>query len=215
MTPELTPERLVAATGCLLDDAQRIAKPLADVMAQYAVTTPLRQAAFLAQTAHESRRYQRLVENLRYRDPERLMQVFGPTRFPRYETALGYVDQPEKLANYVYADRLGNGPESSGDGWAFRGRGLIQLTGRDAYTDFGIDIGEPIVAHPDLVAQPAYACLSAGWYWQRNGLNALADAGQIDRITRRINGPAMAGAEERARLYHRALRALTQEQHHA
>lgn len=203
----MTPAHLVAATGCLLADAERMAKPISDVLGQYQITGRLRVAAFLAQVAHESARFQRLEENLNYTDPARLMVIF-PSRFTRYDTAMQYVLQPAKLANHVYADRLGNGSEASGDGWAFRGRGLIQITGRDAYADFGADIGEPIVAHPDLVAQPAYAALSAAWYWRRNGCNALADAGQFDRITRRINGPAMAGHADRVRLYNRAFQAL-------
>lgn len=203
----MTPAQIVAATGCLTEDANRIARPLTDVMQPWGITGRLRVAAFLAQVAHESARFQRLEENLNYTDPARLMAIF-PSRFTRYETAMQYVLQPAKLANRVYADRLGNGSEASGDGWAFRGRGLIQITGRDAYADFGADIGEPIVAHPDLVAQPAYAALSAAWYWRRNGCNALADAGQFDRITRRINGPAMAGHADRVRLYNRAFQAL-------
>lgn len=202
----MTPAQLTAATGCLREDAERMAKPIADVLGQYQITGRLRVAAFLAQTAHESMRFHRLSEVLNYTDPERLMKLW-PSHFQRFETAMQYVRQPERLANYVYADRMGNGSPASGDGWAFRGRGLIQLTGREMYERLGADIGEPIVAHPDLLATPAYAALSAAWYWKRIGANALADEGQFDRITRRIN-PAMAGADDRRLLFQRALREL-------
>lgn len=202
----MTPDLLITATGCLRDDALRMARPIGDVLAQYQITGRLRVAAFLAQTAHESARYQRLVENLHYTDAERLMKIW-PSKFPRFESGMPYLRQPERLANYVYAGRMGNGSEASGDGWAFRGRGLIQITGRELYEAFGADIGEPLAVHPDLVAQPAYAALSAAWYWKKIGANALADEGQFDRITRRIN-PAMAGAEDRRQLYQRAFRAL-------
>jgi len=202
----VTPAQLVAATGCLTADAIGMAKPIADVLGQYGITGRLRVAAFLAQTAHESMRFHRLSENLNYTDPERLLKLW-PSTFKRFEHAMQYVRQPARLANLVYAGRMGNGSEESGDGWAFRGRGLIQITGRDLYERFGADIGEPIVVHPDLVATPAYAALSAAWYWKRIGANVLADEGQFDRITRRIN-PAMAGAEDRRLLYQRAFRAL-------
>lgn len=202
----MTPDLLIAATGCLREDALRIARPIGDVLAQYQITGRLRVAAFLAQTAHESMRYHRLAEVMHYTDAERLMKLW-PAKFPRFEGAMPYLRQPERLANYVYAGRMGNGSEASGDGWAFRGRGLIQITGRELYEAFGAEIGEPVVAHPDLVAQPAYAALSAAWYWKKIGANVLADEGQFDRITRRIN-PAMAGADDRRLLYQRAFRAL-------
>lgn len=205
----MSPELLCAATGCLLADAHRFAKPLADVMAQYAITTPRRQAAFLAQMAHESRRFQRLEEDLDYASAERLLKIW-PSRFPRYESTFPYLNQPEKLANYVYAGRNGNGSEASGDGWRYRGRGLPQLTGRDNYAAFGDEIGEPILVHPDLVAQPGYACLAAAWIWKRSAANTLADAGRFDQITRCIAGRGMTGAQDRNLLYARALAALAQ-----
>jgi len=204
---DLTPEALVSATGCLLADAALIAKPLGDAMRKYGVVGRLRAAAFLAQTAHESMRFHRLAENLNYRDPERLIAIW-PSRFGSYELAMQYVHNPERLANFVYADRNGNGSEASGDGYAFRGRGLIQITGRDLYTQYGHDIGEPVLTQPDLLATPAYAADSAGWYWSKIGANMLADEGQFDRITRRIN-PALAGLEDRRALYQQAFRSIS------
>lgn len=203
----MTPAQLVAATGCLTEDANRIARPLTDVMQPWGITGRLRVAAFLAQVAHESARFQRLEENLNYTDPARLMVIF-PSRFTRYDTAMQYVLQPAKLANHVYADRLGNGSEASGDGWRYRGRGLPQLTGRDNYAAFGDEIGEPILVHPDLVAQPGYACLAAAWIWKRADANTLADADRFDQITRCIAGRGMTGAQDRRLLYARALAAL-------
>ncbi len=227
----MTPAQLVAATGCLTEDANRIARPLGQFAPQYGITTPVRMAAFLGQMAHESARFQRLEENLNYTSAARIAEMFGPTLlaqgdFPRREAetdqqyrvrlrarredlATAYVRRPEALANRVYAWKNGNDSESSGDGWRFRGRGLPGLTGHDNYAAFGSAIGEPIVATPEIVAQPAYAVLAGCWYWQRAGCNALADAGKLDLITRRINGPAMAGHADRMRITHRAFAALT------
>lgn len=206
----MKPETLVAATGCRLADAWLIAKPMADVMAQYAITTPLRKAAFVAQMAHESVRFRRLEENLNYTSAGRIQAVW-PSKFPSVESAIPYVRNPGALANYVYANRNGNGSEASGDGWRYRGRGLPQLTGLDNYFAFGSDIGEPIVSHPDLVAHPPYACLAAGWLWKRIGANLLADAEDINCITQRIVGRSMRGKADRFDLFRRALGVFKQE----
>lgn len=152
------------------------------------ISTPERQAAFLAQVAHESGGFSRLVENLNY-SAQALLKTF-PRRFPDLEVATRYERQPAKIANHVYAGRLGNGDESSGDGWHFRGRGLIQVTGRDNYRVCSIALfGDTrLLSTPELLEQPVFACESAGWYWQSRQLNQLADTGRFDDITKKING---------------------------
>lgn len=168
-------------------------QPLNSAMEESAINSPARQAAFLAQILHESGEFQHLVENLRY-SAERLRQVW-PSRFTSNEIAAAYGYNPEKIANKVYASRMGNGDESSGDGWKFRGRGLIQLTGRQNYTKCGKALGLDTVGNPDLLAQPAGAARSAAWYWGSLNLNALADDkpgvdanDEFIKITRLING---------------------------
>ena len=189
------------------DVAGQFELPLDAAMTAFAINTPKRAAAFLAQAAHESNEFTRLQENLSYSTPERLMEVFKG-RFTGLADAAQYLRQPEKLANRVYANRLGNGDTASGDGWKYRGRGLFQLTGRANYMAAGDGLGTDYKANPDLVAEPPDAAFTAAWYWAVGNLNAMADVGQIDVITRRINGPAMLGADERRALYQRFLQVL-------
>jgi putative chitinase len=170
-------------------------------MRRFGIDTPARMAAFCAQLAHESGQLQRWTENLSYRWP-RLRQVF-PKYFPSDADARPFDRQPERIANRVYANRMGNGPETSGDGWRYRGRGPIQLTGKANYRACGEAIGVDLVADPDLLATPEPGCLAAAWFWARNGLNALADAGDFVTITRRING-GLAGLAERREFWERA-----------
>lgn len=176
--------------------ATRFAPHLPAAFQRFAINTPQRAAAFLAQCHVESAAFTRLTENLNYRSIARLRAVW-PSRFRSEAAAAPYLGNPERLANRVYAGRLGNGPESSGDGWRFRGRGLKQLTGRDNYTRAAAALGRPYVQQPELLEQPADAVLTAAWYWHSNGLNALADTGNHDGITRRVNGPAMLAAADR------------------
>ena len=197
----------LVACGIDRDVAKQFELPLDAAMTAFAINTPKRAAAFLAQAAHESNEFTRLQENLSYSTPERLMEVFKG-RFTGLADAAQYLRQPEKLANRVYANRLGNGDTSSGDGWRFRGRGLFQLTGRANYMAAGDGLGTDYKANPDLVAGPPDAAFTAAWYWAVGNLNAMADVGQIDVITRRINGPAMLGADERRALYQRFLQVL-------
>ncbi len=157
------------------------------------ISTPGRQAAFLAQVLHESGELRRLEESLNY-SAQRLRQVW-PQHFPDDASAEAHSGNPHKLANAVYANRMGNGDAASGDGWNFRGRGLIQLTGRANYTAFSRDKSVDAVVNPDLLLQPHGAALSAAWFWQTKGLNGVADltAGpdgeaHFIEITRRING---------------------------
>lgn len=148
--------------------------------------TGVRLEMFLAQCAHESAGFTRFVENLNY-SADGLMRTW-PSRFTKYELAVEYARQPEKIANFVYANRLGNGNESSGDGWEYRGRGAIQITGRWNYRKAGMGVGYPLEQFPNDAATPTVGAQVACWFWSTNGLNELADAGDFKGITRRING---------------------------
>ena len=153
---------------------------------RFDISTPERQACFLGQCAHESGGFTALKENLNY-SAEGLTKVW-PKRFPSFDVAQSYHRNPEKIANKVYADRMGNGNEASGDGFKYRGRGLIQLTGKDNYRACGEALGVDLVEEPDLVSTPQYAALSAGWFWDKNKLNQFADANDMTGLTKRING---------------------------
>jgi putative chitinase len=159
------------------------------VMEVFSINTPLRLSHFLSQTAHESGNFRHTVENLNY-SAQALRSVFG-RHFPTAEIAEQYARNPERIANRAYANRMGNGDEASGDGWKYRGRGYIQLTGRFNYTAFNNFVQEDVVATPHLVATK-YPMLSAGWFWQENRINYLCDRGSsfqdITAVTRRING---------------------------
>lgn len=170
-------------------------------MERWAITTPARRAAFLAQIGHESLDLSRTEEGLSY-SAERLCAVW-PSRFPTLEAARPYARNPEALANRVYANRLGNGPEASGDGWRFRGRGVIQITGRASYAAYARWATET----PDWLAEPPDAALSACWFWGSRQLNDLADAGAFEAITRRING-GLHGHPDRVRRWDIARAAL-------
>jgi putative chitinase len=186
---------------------------LNSAMARFDIVDNQRMAAFLAQMAHESSQLTRLKENLNY-TANRLMQVW-PNRFPTLDKAQPYERNPEKLANYVYAKRLGNGDESSGDGWRYRGRGIIQLTGRGNYRAAGEGIGLPLENQPELLEQPDAAALSAAWFWKSHGLNELADNQNDDNdmedfitITKRINGGTV-GLKERIAFWQRSKEVLS------
>ena len=168
---------------------------LTAAMAEFGINTPARQASFLSQIAQESGQLTRLVENLNYGAPG-LLGTF-PTHFNAAQAAL-YARQPERIANRAYADRLGNGNEASGDGWRYRGRGLIQITGRTNYAGIGAKLGCDLVTRPELLEAPALACRSAALFWRTNGLNTLADAGDQRAVTRRVNGGVNGLAERLA-----------------
>lgn len=183
--------------------------------ARFNITSPVRLAAFLAQVGHESGELTRLLENLNYSAPA--LASTWPARFAedpqaRVKTpnglALRLQRQPEAIANAVYGGRMGNGPAASGDGWRFRGRGLIQLTGRANYAAAGADLGLDLVAHPELLEQPEHAAMAAAWFWASRGLNDLADRGDFEGITRRING-GLTGLAERRALWERAKAVLS------
>ena len=180
-------------------------KPLEDTFAKYDISTPKRQAAFIGQCAHESGNFRTLEENLNYK-PETLMRVWS-SRFPDLPTAMKYAHNPEAIANKVYGGRMGNGVEETGDGWKYHGRGLIQLTGKENYGNCGSGLGVDLLSNPNLLNTPEYAALSAGWFWNKKGLNSLADAGDIDTMTKRINGGTL-GLEDRKAKIAKALSIL-------
>ncbi len=160
-----------------------------DTAAKFQINTPLRLAHFLAQCGHESGGFRATQENLNY-SAKGLMGIFKKY-FPTEAIANQYQRNPQKIASKVYANRMGNGTEASGEGYKFRGRGYIQLTGKDNYTAFGKSIGEDMTANPDKVASQ-YALLSAAWFFSKNGLHKIADEGASDvvvtKITKRVNG---------------------------
>lgn len=185
------------AAGVPVTQARLFAEPLKAAMALYDISTPERQAAFIAHAIIESQNFTKLEENLRYTTPERIRQVW-PSRFKSAADAMPYVKNPKALANRVYALRNGNGDEASGDGWNFRGRGF-GITGRTNYrkASEGVGLGPCYLIKPDLVAQPSDACLTFAWYWQSNGCNQLVDAGNFHATTKIVNGPAMMHRAER------------------
>lgn len=189
---------------------------LNQAMARFDITSPVRQAAFLAQVGHESVHLTQLSESLYYKDAERVAGLFkygfdlnrnGKVDPAEIEDAKGYLHNSEKLANRVYGGRMGNGPEASGDGYRYRARGGIGITGRDNYRLCGKALGLPLLDRPELLEQPEPAALSAAWFWWDHGLNELADAGLFDRITRVINGGAT-GREDRLQLWAKAKEVL-------
>jgi putative chitinase len=180
-------------------------EPLQVAFDKYDINTPKRQAFFIGQCAHESDNFTRLEEGLNY-SAARLMAVW-PSRFPNLAVAEQYANNPEKIANYVYAGRLGNGNEESGDGWKYHGRGLIQLTGRENYERCGKAINVDLTSQPNLLVDPHYAAMSAGWFWNKTGLNALADTQDYDTMTKRING-GLIGLDDRKAKIAKALSVL-------
>jgi putative chitinase len=168
---------------------EKVIEQIPGVMEKFQINTPLRLAHFLAQCGHESGGFRLTQENLNY-SAKGLMGIFKKY-FPTEAIANQYARNPEKIANKVYANRMENGSEASGDGYKFRGRGYIQLTGRANYTAFGKSIAEDIATNPDSVSGK-HALLSAGWFWSKNGLNKIADGGSteavVTSITKRVNG---------------------------
>jgi putative chitinase len=160
-----------------------------DTASKFELNTPLRLAHFLAQCGHESGGFKLVQENLNY-GAKGLLGLFGKYFKDAGKAAL-YERKPEKIANLIYGGRMGNGPEPTGEGWKYHGRGFIQLTGKDNYSAFSKSIGEDCVGNPDLVATK-YPLASAAWFFNKNGLHKLADGGATDAvvtsITKRVNG---------------------------
>jgi putative chitinase len=177
--------------------------PLEETFVKYDISTPQRQAAFIGQCAHESGNFKTLQENLNY-SAEGLMKTW-PSRFPTKEIADQYARQPAKIAGKVYNGRLGNTSEE--EAAKFLGRGLIQLTGKENYANCGSGIGVDLLGNPDWLLDPKYACLSAGWFFNKKGLNALADSSDIETMTKRING-GLIGLDDRKAKIAKALSVL-------
>ena len=186
------------------------AEAMNNVFPTYDISTPQRVASFLAQCGHESGGWTVFEENLNY-SAQGLCKVF-PKYFPNMDIATQYQKQPEKIANRIYSSRMGNGDEHSGDGYKYRGRGPIQLTGRSNYTQFAKDMFDDwqnVVENPDWVtADRDFALMSAIWFWNKNGLNVQADNGDIKLMTKKINGGYI-GLDDRIKHYNECINLLT------
>ena len=178
---------------------------LCQILPDYDINTVPRVAAFLAQTAHESGGYRAIRENLNYKAAS-LTKVW-PRYFPSMDIALAYEKKPEKIANRAYANRMGNGPEESGDGWKFAGKGLIQLTGKDNYTRYAQSTEQTLEEASEHLTTFEGCVQSAAWFWEANNLNQYADNGDILTMTKRINGGTI-GLEDRKKHYNHALHVL-------
>ena len=178
---------------------------LDQLLDDYEINTPLRVAHFVAQCAHESGNFVFIKENLNYKAAS-LQKIFSKY-FPTAELAAQYANKPEKIANRIYANRMGNGPEASGDGYRYCGRGLIQLTGKDNYTFFAGSLNIPVEEASDYLATFEGAAQSACWFWEQNNLNRFADANDTKGLTRAINGGYI-GLEDRISHTEHALHVL-------
>lgn len=211
---DLTPELFAKVIPCSAVTAGTWHAPLLVGMERYGITaTPRRVAAYLAQISHESQRLTRVLENLNY-SAARMMTVW-PRRFPTLASATPYANNPEKLANQVYANRLGNGDPLSGDGWKYRGRGPKQITGKANYRLMQQLLGLPLLDQPDLLRIPEHGAMAAAAYWDHAGCSALIDAGDFAGVTRAINGGLIGhedgnevGLDDRVELYEHACRLL-------
>jgi putative chitinase len=181
---------------------------LLNILPEYDIDTPHRVAAFMAQCGHESGGFTTLQENLNY-SAKGLVGTFKKY-FPTEAVAKPYERRPEMIANRVYANRMGNGDEASGEGWYFRGRGIVQITGKNNYTKCSQSLFESnvLVENPDLLLETEYAIHSACWFWSAARLNELADIGDIKTMTKRING-GFIGLEDRINHYNHAIEILT------
>ncbi len=179
--------------------------PLNETFERFGILTPRQQAAFIGQCGHECAHFRVLEENLNYR-AETLTKLWAK-RFPTLEFAKQYERQPKRIANYVYANRMGNRDEASGDGYRFRGRGCVQLTGSANYYHAGKALGVDFIMEPDLVATPQYAALTAGHFWNTQKLNPIAESGNNLALTKKINGGTI-GLDDRIKHTNLALAIL-------
>jgi putative chitinase len=181
---------------------------LLNILPEYDIDTPKRVAAFMAQCGHESGGFTLMQENLNY-SAKGLVGTFKKY-FPTEAHAKPYERKPEMIANRVYANRMGNGDEASGEGWYFRGRGIVQITGKNNYTKCSQSLFESnvLVENPDLLLETEYAIHSACWFWSAARLNELADIGDMKTMTKRING-GFIGLEDRIHHYNHAIEILT------
>jgi len=179
------------------------AEPLMATFTKFGIFSPKEQACFIGQCSHESNHFRVLEENLNYR-AETLQKLFGHKFKP--EEIQAYARNSEKIANRIYANRMGNRDEASGDGYRFRGRGLVQLTGHDNYWHCGQALGQDFVMNPQLVATPMYASMSAGWFWSTHGCGKLVD--NQEQLCKRVNG-GLIGLDDRKLQTQNALAVLT------
>jgi len=179
---------------------------LNETFSRFNIATKNQQAMFIGQCGHECGNFRILEENLNYKAAT-LMKLW-PKRFPTLEVANGYAGNPKKIANQVYSSRMGNRDENSGDGYRFRGRGCIQLTGHSNYFHAGKALGVDFVMEPDLVATPKFAALTAGWFWATHNCNAPADALDYTKVTKIINGGNI-GLDDRIKHTQQALAVLS------
>ena len=193
-------ESLIKAIAPLAK-AEHYSNELLMTLKTFEINSSLRIAGFISQVLHESGGLRLTEENLNY-SAKGLLTVFKKY-FPTEELANQYARQPEKIANRVYANRMGNGAEASGDGFKYKGRGFIQLTGKDNYVKCGKDIGTDLIANPTFLTTPMGACVSAGWFWNDRNLNIDADRNDILTMTKKINGGTN-GLEERKKFYEKA-----------
>lgn len=192
----MTLDQLAKASGAPLQRAAAWLDPIIKAMDAYEIDTPVRQVDFVAQIGHESASLAVISENLNY-SADGLLNTF-----PKYfnpAQAQQYARQPERIANRVYANRMGNGDEGSGDGWKYRGKGLIQLTGKQNYALASISMDLDLVENPDLLLVPDNAAAAAGWFWWNNKLNRFSDSGDFVGLTKAINGGTHGLADRQAR----------------
>lgn len=193
--------------GIAPTQARQWAGPLAAAALRFGINSPVREAGWVSQCAHESGGLVHVEENLFYTTPERIRAMW-PRRVPDLATAAQLIRNPQALANRVYANRNGNGDEGGGDGWRYRGRGLIQLTGRANYMAAESALGQPYKEQPDLVAQPLHAAMTAAWFFVAGGGLPLADTSNVEGMTRMVNGPALVGLADRRQRFEQAVRAF-------
>jgi putative chitinase len=185
--------------------------PFNETFQRFGILTPKQQASWIGQCGHECGNFRILEENLNYRAPT-LLKLFPKTPKRQWgftpEEAAAYEKQPQKIANRIYGNRMGNRDESSGDGWRFRGSGFLQLTGHSNFYHAGQALGVDFVMQPELVRTPMYAAQTAGWFWQTHKLNQYADSGDILTMTKRINGGTI-GLEDRKKHIEHAIEVLS------
>lgn len=185
--------------------------PFNETFQRFGILTPAQQASWIGQCGHECGNFRILEENLNYRAPT-LLKLFPKTPKRQWgftpEEAAAYEKQPQKIANRIYSNRMGNRDEASGDGWRFRGSGFLQLTGHANFYHAGQALGVDFVMQPELVRTPMYAAQTAGWFWQTHKLNQYADNGDFVTMTKRINGGTI-GLEDRIKHINHALHVLS------
>jgi len=185
--------------------------PFNETFQRFGILTPAQQASWIGQCGHECGNFRILEENLNYRAPT-LLKLFPKTPKRQWgftpEEAAAYEKQPQRIANRIYSNRMGNRDEASGDGWRFRGSGFLQLTGHSNFYHAGQALGVDFVMQPELVRTPMYAAQTAGWFWQTHKLNQYADSGDFVTMTKRINGGTI-GLEDRIKHINHALHVLS------